>query len=262
MEEIRKIGRAEPSDLSTFPNSSVDFFDNLYYDILNGKYFAASLEAFIVDITKLTDQQILEHMGSCRANQRESEKIEIREVIFMKKSFCLMLAICMIIGMMLTGCGNKDTNIPATDTNIDTNTDVVIDNQNTNMPGKENTSNKYIKNGKFNYSDIMSFYYRDTDGEITVEFVPYGPAANELCEELKALRPDIAKTTIRNFVGNMINVENIDYAAKQERGIQNGDVVTIEVSVIQTNVDMWNEYFGDIELIIEPTYTTTVEGLE
>ena len=43
---------------------------------------------------------------------------------------------------------------------------------------------------------------------------------------------------------------------------RNGDIVTIEVGIIQSKLDMWNEYFGDIELVIETTHTITAEGLE
>ncbi len=183
----------------------------------------------------------------------------------------------MVVSTLLAGCGAKVENSeepnmgqvedisssPANNNSLEEPTmGQDVENEESENPTNPNGNTQYIKNGKLNYSDIMFFNCKGTNGEGTVEFMPYGPAVNELCAELKALYPDIAKSTIMNIVSPMVNVDNVDWAAKQERGIQNGDVVTIEVSVIQAKVDMWNEYFGDIELIIEPTYTTTVEGLE
>ena len=176
----------------------------------------------------------------------------------MKRMFTLFLAVMMVM-TMFAGCGAHDETAYEPDINSQ---EQVNQNQDKPMNPNQNTQTQYIKDGKFNYSDIMFFNCKGTNGEGIVEFLPNGPAVNELCAELKVLYPDIAKGTIMNIVSPMVNVENVHWAAEQERGIQNGDVVTIEVSVIQSKIDMWNEHMGDIELIIEPTYTITVEGLE
>ena len=183
----------------------------------------------------------------------------------MKRMFTLFLAVMMVM-TMFAGCGAHDETAYEPDINaqeqVNNAQEQVNQNQDKPMNPNQNTQTQYIKDGKFNYSDIMFFNCKGTNGEGTVEFLPNGPAVNELCAELKALYPDVAKGTIMNIVSPMVNVENVHWAAEQERGIQNGDVVTLEVSVIQSKIDMWNEHMGDIELIIEPTYTITVEGLE
>lgn len=176
-----------------------------------------------------------------------------------KKIFSLLLAICLIACIMLAGCGNNGTTIPETDMN-----GTATENQDANGSnnGQANSNGKYIKNGKFNYSDVIAFHFKGANGEGELLFGHNGPAVNAVCKEIKEIYPDLAAGTIKNIISPMINVENVEWANKNERGMQNGDVLTIEASIIQKKVDMWRENMGGIELIIETEYTVTVEGLK
>ena len=176
----------------------------------------------------------------------------------MKKIFCLMMVVVMLASVMLTGCGKQELPPVPTDTNVENVTDNPGPNVPNNTPNNEPTDTKYIKNGKLNYFDVMFFRFKGANGEGYVEVMPDGLAMNALIKELKELYPDMAKSTIQNIVSPMVSFDNTE----QSSGLHNGDIVTIEVSVIQSKLDMWNEYFGDIELVIETTHTITVEGLE
>ena len=176
----------------------------------------------------------------------------------MKKIFCLMMVVVMIASVMLTGCGKQEDTPTPTDTNLENVTDNPSSNVPNNTPNNEPADTKYIKNGRLNYFDVMLVRCKGANGEGYVEVLPDGLAMNALIKELKELYPDMAKSTIQNIVSPMVSFDNTE----QTSGLHNGDVVTIEVGVIQSKLDMWNEYFGDIELVIETTHTITAEGLE
>ena len=169
----------------------------------------------------------------------------------MKKVIVLFLVVVMAVSTLLSGCGTKVENSDAP--TIDQAQEDV-------RPGNphQGAQTQYIKNGKLNYFDVMLVRCAGADGEGCVEVLPDGLAMNALINELKELYPDMAKSTIQNIVSPMVKFDNTE----QTSGLHNGDIVTIEVSVIQSKLDMWNEYFGDIELVIETTHTITVEGLE
>lgn len=176
----------------------------------------------------------------------------------MKKIFCLMMVVVMIASVMLTGCGKQEDTLTPTDTKLENVTDNPSSNVPNNTPNNEPADMKYIKNGKLNYFDVMIVSVKGANGEGCVDVSTDGLAMNALIKELKELYPDMAKSTIQNIVSPMVSFDNTE----QTSGLHNGDVVTIEVDVIQSKLDMWNEHFGDIELVIETTHTITVEGLE
>lgn len=174
----------------------------------------------------------------------------------MKRIFVLFLAVMMVM-TMFAGCGAHDETAFEPEINSQ---EQENQKQNNPMNPNQNAQTQYIKNGKFDYIETFPLHYDTNCGEVCFNY--YIPTVNAVIEEFKALYPDVPKTTIRNVVLGVAYIENVDWAAKGERDLQNGDVVTVALSFIQANLDLWNEYFGDVELVLEATHTITAEGLE
>ena len=173
-----------------------------------------------------------------------------------KKVFALFLAVLMATSTLLTGCGSNNEVPHEPDVNVQEQ-----ENQNQNNPGNPNQGEKtqYIKDGKFVYIEAFPLHVDPNNGEIS--FYHYIPVTDAIINELKAHNPDAYKTTIRNTILGLAYIENVSWEGQSDRELKNGDVVTVEVCIVQDWVDEWNKSFGDIELVIEPTYTYTVEGL-
>ena len=236
--------------------------------LLESKYFTASLEALIVDIAKMTDQQIIEYMRSRRANRRESEKIEIREVIFMKKIFVLFLVVAMMCSILLVGCDKKtdDVDMPQNNTVQD---DVSTNDVSTNdgPPPKENRPTatqgdvQYVKDGKFYLGELFIFSFTSTTNGESRPGWGHKVSIDVISEELEPYKiADVHNDKIEQCI---LGIVELQIASPEDFfHLKNGDTVVWETTINQAKLDEFNSYIEGVEIIVDPTYTVTVQGLE
>ena len=232
----------------------------------------------IVDIAKMTDQQIIEYMRSRRANRRESEKIEIREVIFMKKIFVLFLVVAMMCSILLVGCDKKtdDVDMPQNNTDQDdvstndvSTNDVSTNDVSTNdgPPPKENRPTatqgdvQYVRDGKFYLGELFIFSFTSTTNGESRPGWGHKVSIDVISEELEPYKiADVHNDIIEQCI---LGIVELQIASPEDFfHLKNGDTVVWEVIINQAKLDEFNSYIEGIEVIVDPTYTVTVQGLE
>ena len=177
-----------------------------------------------------------------------------------KKMFVLFLAVVMVVSTLLVGCGS----------NVD-NTDETYDEQvenNDSPPPKENkpinatNEHQYVRDGKFYLSELFIFDFTSTsNGESRPGYSWKGDffsaAIKQLAEYKKS--DDIHNDKIEQCVFEMVELKIT--SPEDIFHIKNGDIVIWEATINQDVLEEFNSYIDGIEVVVEPTYTVTAEGL-
>lgn len=192
-----------------------------------------------------------------------------------KKLFTLFLVVVMVFSTLLVGCG---TNAEISDESYG---DQLVENKtpNTNEPNDEQVENndgpppkeytvpvddtQYVRDGKFYLDELIVFNFLKTwSGGIG--YVSYGfksrPSYDTAIEQLAEYKisDDIHNDKIEQCVLGLVEYFRV-ISHEDISDLENGDTVVLEPVINQKELDELYTYIEGIEVVLDDTYTVTVE---
>lgn len=191
-----------------------------------------------------------------------------------KKLFTSFLVVVMVFSTLLVGCG------PKAEISDESYGDQLVENEtpNTNEPNDEQVENndgpppkeytvpvddtQYVRDGKFYLDELFVFDFLKTlSGGIG--YVSYGfkgrlrDTAIEQLAEYK-VSDDIHNDKIEQCVAGIVEYFRV-ISHEDISGLENGDIVVLEPVINQKELDELYTYIDGIEVVLDDTYTVTVE---
>ena len=177
----------------------------------------------------------------------------------MKKMFVFCLIAIMLCSVCMAGCSTGE------EANTTPKSDVTSSN---NPPQKENNTigtadeYQYVRDGKLYLSEAYVFHFTSTDNG---ESRPgHGLKSDFLAAVIKQLAEykksdDIHNDKIEQCILEMVVLDIV--SPDDMFHLKNGDTVVWEATIKQDILDEFNSYINGIEIVVDSTYTVTVEGL-
>ena len=184
----------------------------------------------------------------------------------MKKLFILFLTVMTVCSILLVGCGNKteSVDIPQNNDNtIQTNKAPTDDGP----PAKENKPNntkeegQYVRNGKLYLGELYVFDFTSTANGESRPGWSHKVRIDDIAKQLEPYKvADVHDDTIEQCILEIVELRIV--SPEDIFHLKNGDTVVWETTINQAKLDEFNSYIKGIEIIVDPTYTITVQGLD
>lgn len=192
-----------------------------------------------------------------------------------KKLFTSFLVVVMVFSTLLVGCG------PKAEISDESYGDQLVENEtpNTNEPNDEQVENndgpppkeytvpvddtQYVRDGKFYLNELFVFDFLKTlsggIGYVSYGFkgrLEYDTAIEQLAEY--KVSDDIHNDKIEQCVAGIVEYFRV-ISHEDISGLENGDIVVLEPVINQKELDELYTYIDGIEVVLDDTYTVTVE---
>ena len=182
-----------------------------------------------------------------------------------KKIFALLLAVVMVVSTLFVGCGAKvDNSDEMYDEQVENNDEQVENNDG--PPPKEYKApvddTQYVRDGKFYLGELLVFRFLKTSdgiGNVSNEYksrLAFDTAIKQLAEY--KVSDDIHKDKIEQGVLGMIEYFRV-ISHEDISHLNNGDTVVLEAVINQNKLDEFYTYVQGIEVVLDDTYTATVQ---
>ena len=183
----------------------------------------------------------------------------------MKRLFILFLTVMTVCSILLVGCGNKteSVDIPQNNDNtIQTNKAPTDDGP----PAKENKPNntkgegQYVRNGKLYLGELYVFDFTSTANGESRPGWGRKVSIDDIAKQLEPYKvADVHNDVIEQCI---LGIVELQIASPEDFfHLKNGDAVVWETTINQAKLDEFNSYIKGIEIVVDPTYTITVQGL-